>query len=128
LLDKSKQQINGIKPKQLMLRYLVFGFATFCSQNFELAEFAAPDYAGDSIRLLRDPIKSLQSMKDFKIQAPNVCNRKIVASGAWDLKNKLQKAVDKLKLNDWGLNYDEFKPSFSTNRVDRKVEQSSEQA
>jgi hypothetical protein len=102
-----------------MLRYMVFGFATFCSQDLKLGEFAAPDHAGSSIRSLRDRINLSQSMQGFNVKAPNGGEQHIVPGGCWDLKNELLRAITDLKMDEWGLDYDDFKPSLVGNRPNR---------
>ena len=99
-----------------MLRYMVFGFATFYPKDLELGEFAAPDHAGSSIRSLRNRINLSQSMQGIMVKAPDGVGRKIADGGCLDLKNELQKAITDLKMDEWGLDYDDFKASLVDNR------------
>jgi hypothetical protein len=98
---------------------MVFGFATFCSKDLEIGEFAVPDYAGSSIRSLRHRINLSQSMGGFMVGGPNGSEQHIIPSGPWDLKNELQKAITDLKMDEWGLDYDDFKPSLVDNQPNR---------
>jgi hypothetical protein len=102
-----------------MLKYMAFGLATFCSKDLELGEFAAPDHAGSSIRSLRNRIDLYQSMQGFTVKAPGGNERHIIPGGCWDLKNELQRAITDLKMDEWGLDYDDFKPSLVGNQPNR---------
>jgi hypothetical protein len=119
MLNDEAQKSQDLAPAYQMLRYTVFGFATFCSKDLELGEFAAPDHAGSSIRSLRNRINLSQSMEGFKVKGPNGSERSIIPGGYWDLKNELQRTITDLKMDGWGLDYDDFKPSLVDNRPNR---------
>jgi len=102
-----------------MLRYMVFGYAKFFSQHLELGEFAAPDHAGSSIRSLRNRIDEFQSTEGFHVISPNGGRRHVISGGSWDLKKELQKTIIDLKMDEWGLVYDDFKPSLVDNKPNR---------
>ena len=104
-------------PERRMLRCTVYGFAIFYSQDLELGAFAAPDHAGSSIRLLKNRINLFPSMQGYKVTSPKGGCRHIVNKGSWDLKNQLQEAITELKLDEWGLDYDDFKRSPVSNRL-----------
>ncbi|KAN0103381.1 hypothetical protein V8E51_011694 [Hyaloscypha variabilis] len=117
LLDREAQKQDEL-PVQSMLRSMVFGFATFCSQDLELGAFAAPDHAGNSIRSLENRINLSQSMQGFKAQSPSGSVQHILPGGIWDLKSELQKAITELKMDEWGLDYDDFKQLPVSNRLE----------
>ncbi|KAH8809258.1 hypothetical protein F5884DRAFT_901370 [Xylogone sp. PMI_703] len=119
LLD-CEAELKDSLPAQKMLRYMVFGFATFCSQDLKLGDFAVPDHAGSSIRLLRNHINLSQSMQGFSVGTSNGVRRHIHPGGSWDLKNELQKVISDLKMEEWGLDYDDFKPSLPDRVSDSK--------
>jgi hypothetical protein len=100
---------------------MAFGFVTFCSQDLQLREYGTSDHTGCSIRWLRDRINLLQSTQGFTVCPPNLhtSGRYIIQGGPWDLKNTLQTVMSDLNIDDWGLNYDDFKPSFGANRLDK---------
>jgi hypothetical protein len=58
-------------------------------------------------------------MQGFKVKAPNSSKRHIIPSGRWDLKNELQRAITDLKMDEWGLDYNDFKLSLVDNRLNR---------
>lgn len=105
-------------PELTLVRAMAFGFVTFCSQNLQLGEFGTPDHVECSIRWLRDRINLLQSTGGFTVCPPNVQGggRFIIQGGPWDLKNELQTVMSGLNIDDWGLDYDDFKPSLSVRR------------
>jgi len=121
LLDR-KDQENDLEPEQRLLRYTVFGWAAFHFQCLELGEFAAPYHAGYSIRSLRDRITSFQSVAGFDVVSPAGGRRHIIPRASWDLKNKLQRAITDLKMDEWGLNYDDFKPASIGNHLERDLD------
>jgi len=86
---------------------MAFGSATFLSQHLELGEFAAPDHAGSSISSLRSRLDSFYSGSTS------------LAGTGWDPKKKLQNAISDLKIDEWGLDYDNFKPSHVDNQSNR---------
>lgn len=98
---------------------MVYGFATFCSQDLQLGALAAPDHAGNSIRLLKKRIDLSQSMQGFNVTSTGGRGRHIVAQGGFDLKYELQKAIKELEMDTWGLDYDDFKQSSASNRPNR---------
>ena len=118
MLDREAQK-KDLLPERKMLRYTVFGFATFCSQDLELGEFAAPDHAGSSVRSLRNRIDLSLSMEGFKVKSPSGGVWFIDPGESWDLKNELQRAISDLKMDEWGLDYDDFKPPFVGNPPNR---------
>jgi Holliday junction resolvasome RuvABC ATP-dependent DNA helicase subunit len=91
-----------------MLRCMVFGFAEFCSQDFELGAFAALDYSGSSIRSLKIRIDQIEKLSDFTVKT-STDSRSVVENDYFDLKNQLQKAMNNLKMDEWGLDYNDFK-------------------
>jgi hypothetical protein len=90
---------------------MAFGFATLCSKDLRLGEFATPDHAGISIQSLKYHIDTLRSMKDFQVSSnsKNSNAQLIVPGGKWDLKKQLQKAIRDLKMEQWGLDYDKYR-------------------
>ncbi|KAE9366922.1 hypothetical protein N431DRAFT_445613 [Stipitochalara longipes BDJ] len=99
-------------PEHRMLGCMAIGFATSWNQNLKVGNFAAPDHAGSSVRLLIEQIKQSQTMEGWTVQAPNEgASRFIIPGGKFDLKAELQKTIIDLKMDDWGLNYDDFKQS-----------------
>ncbi|KAE8454334.1 hypothetical protein EG329_005259 [Mollisiaceae sp. DMI_Dod_QoI] len=117
LLDGEKQKDSTL-PEQKMVKYMVFGHAIFYSQDLELGEFSRPNHAGSSIRLLRSRISLFQSVEGFNIQSSKGTNRHVAIGGSWDLRTELQKAISDLKIDEWGLDYDDFKQSFADGRSD----------
>ncbi len=101
-----------------MVKYMAFGHAIFYSQDLELGEFSQPNHAGSSIRLLRSRISLFQSVEGFNIQSSKGTNRHVAIGGPWDLRNELEKAISDLKIDEWGLDYDDFKQSFADGRSD----------
>jgi len=100
-----------------MLQWLVIGSATFYSQDLKLGAFAIPDHAGTSIRSLCDRTALIQSLVGCIVEFPTGVRRHVLKDGVWDLKYKMQKAIDDLKMDEWGLDYDDFKPVRADNRV-----------
>jgi hypothetical protein len=97
-------------PEYNMLKFMVFGHATFLAREFELGEFAALDHAGSSIRMVSDRIKSAQYTHDFSVKSPSGGSRKIIQGGVWDLKRTLEEAVKNLSMDKWGVEYADIKP------------------
>ena len=109
LLKPQGEQLD-LLPNRLY-KYMAFGDATFCSQNLQLGPFASPDYRGSSMRSLRDGISSWQSVGGFVIACPPPgCQNLNIQGTTWDLKCPLQNAITKLKMDEWGLNMDDFRP------------------
>jgi hypothetical protein len=105
-----------------MLKWMMDGFVTFCSKSLELAEFAAPDHAGRSIRSLRNGIKLTRSMHGIFVRRYIRDGQYVSAThrgGSWELKDELQGAINDLKIDEWGLDYDDFRPSHASNRQNR---------
>ena len=98
------------------LKYMAFGFATFYTQHLELGKFATPDHAGSSIRSLKDRIDSFQSIEGFTVTSPSGNSR---IFNSWDLKKELQRAISDLNMNEWGLDYENYKPSHVCNQRNR---------
>lgn len=95
-----------------MIICTIVGFTQLCSQDLKLGEFSAPDHAGISIRWLKIHIDLSQSMQGFVVKPPNGGGENIIPGGIWDLKYWLQKCIRDLNMDEWGLNYDDFKPSL----------------
>jgi hypothetical protein len=106
---------QDLLPEHKMVKYMAFGLATFCSKDLELGEFAVPDHAGSSIRSLRNRINLSLSMQGFRVKGPNGTERYMIPGGRYDLKNELQRAITDLKMDEWGLDYDDFKLSLVDN-------------
>ena len=101
---KSEGSVND------MLKFLVFGHATFLTQELKLGEFAASDHAGSSIRMVLDRIKSAQYTNNVNVKSPSGDPRNIVEGGPWDLKHTLEKAINKLNIDKWGVEYTDTEP------------------
>jgi hypothetical protein len=113
ILQKSSDDQN--KPEQVLLGCMVLGFASHCDQNLKLGNFAAPDYAGISVRSLEVKIDNLISMQGYHVGIPKIGKKRwINNNGIWDLKYNLQKAIKDLKMDGWGLEYNEFRRSSSS--------------
>ncbi|KAH7112792.1 hypothetical protein B0J11DRAFT_619450 [Dendryphion nanum] len=95
--------VTSKESKNYMLKCMVFGHATFFCQDLELSEFAAPDHAGSSIRTVLDRIKSTQYTNDFFVASPSMESGSIVKNGLWDLKHRLEKAVEDMEMDKWGI-------------------------
>jgi hypothetical protein len=100
-----------------MVRWLVIGSATCFAQDLKLGPFAMPDHASTSIRSLCDHVASTQSLDVYWVEAPDGKKKHALKDGLWDLKNKMQKAIKDLKMDEWGLDYDDFRPVYVDNRV-----------
>jgi hypothetical protein len=100
-----------------MLRCLVIGSATCYAQDLKLGLFAVPDYASTSIRSLCNHMASTQSLEGHWVESPDGKRKHIIKDGRWDLKHKMQKAIVDLKMDEWGLNYDDFKPVHVDARI-----------
>jgi hypothetical protein len=100
-----------------MVGCLVIGSATRYAQDLKLGAFAVPDYPSTSIRSLCDHMASTQSLEGYRVESPNGEKEHVVKDGPWDLKHKMQKAIENLKMDEWGLDYDDFKPVHVDNRV-----------
>ncbi|KAF8859492.1 hypothetical protein BDZ45DRAFT_725244 [Acephala macrosclerotiorum] len=118
-LVSSENRQTDTLPEQKMLRCMAIGLAAVCSQDLELGEYAVADHAKSSIRSLISRIDLLQSMQCFEVTAPSGGNRHIFPGGSWDLKDTLLRAISGLKIDEWGLNYEDFKPARATDRLDR---------
>ncbi|KAH8803295.1 hypothetical protein F5884DRAFT_711969 [Xylogone sp. PMI_703] len=121
LLGSEIQKTNPI-PVQERVKYMVFGFATFSSQYLKVGEFSLPDHAGSSVRSLKNSINSLPSVRGFAVTSPTGGVGEIINGGIWDLENKLQTAMNDLKMDDWGLEYDDFKPRAICNQQNRVLD------
>jgi hypothetical protein len=94
---------------------MVYGVTVFHSRDLGLGEFAAADHAGSSIRSLKRSINSLQSMKGIKIRVGH--GQSIIHPGhPWEVVDDLKKGIDDLKMDEWGLDYDDFKPPSTKDR------------
>jgi hypothetical protein len=100
---------KGEAPEHNMLKFMVFGHATFLAREFELGEFAALDHAGSSIRMVSDRIKSAQYTHGFTVKSPSGGSRYITQGGSWDLKHTLEEAVKDLNMDKWGVEYADIK-------------------
>jgi hypothetical protein len=109
---------KGTLPETSLLRAMTFGYLTFSSQTLQLGEFGTPDHAGCSVMWLKRSINSLETMQGFTVCPPvnHVGGRCIIGGGTWDLKKKLQDAMSDLKIEEWGLDYDDFKPTIDPKR------------
>jgi hypothetical protein len=104
-------------PEHTLLRAMALGFLSLCSQKLQLGEFRTPDHAGCSVGWLKRSINALESMKGFRVCPPNEHGCKsIVGGGGWDVKKKLQDAMTDLKIEEWGLDYDDFKSTVDPKR------------
>ena len=104
-------------PESFLARAMAFGYLTFSSQTLQLLEFGTPDHAGCSVMWLKRSINSLESTKGFTVCPPDKHGgRFIIEGGIWDLKKKLQDAMTDLKIEEWGLDYDDFKPTIGPKR------------
>lgn len=68
-----------------------------------------PDYTGVSVRSLRDQIACMVDERDFDILGPG--NKRQWSN--WPplrTKDHLSKCLEELKIDEWGLDYDNFKP------------------
>ncbi|KUJ11366.1 uncharacterized protein LY89DRAFT_723173 [Mollisia scopiformis] len=107
--------VDNMKSQKLkqskMLVSMVLGNAMFCSQELQLGDFALPDYAGSSVRLLREGIDVVQTANGLMIKAKKEADtsRYIQDGGRWDLNYKLEEAIKALNMDGWGLNFDDFK-------------------
>ncbi|PMD24653.1 hypothetical protein NA56DRAFT_643173 [Hyaloscypha hepaticicola] len=100
-------------PQYTLLRAMALGFLSLCSQNLQLGEFRTPDHAGCSVRWLERSINSLETMKGFTVcPSNNHGGRWIREGGPWDVEKILQDAMTDLKIEEWGLDYDDFKPTI----------------
>jgi hypothetical protein len=61
-------------------------------------------------------------MKDITVETYEGDSEDITNEGEWDLKYLLQKTMTDLKMEECGLNYDDFSPSFITNREEKLLE------
>jgi hypothetical protein len=111
--------LNGewLRDDLKMLRCLVIGSATCSAQDLKLGAFAVPDYASTSIYSLCNQIASTESLEGCWVESPAHSGKHIDKYGVWDLKYKMQRVIEDLKMNEWGLNYDDFKPVHVDNRV-----------
>jgi hypothetical protein len=108
---------EGLTGDLKMLRCLVIGSATCYAQDLKLGLFAVPDYASTSIRSLCNHMASTQSLEGYWVESPDGKKQHINKDGPWDLKHKMQKAIEDLKMDEWGLDYDDFKPVHADNRI-----------
>jgi hypothetical protein len=110
--------IPATSPESTLLRAMIFGFMTFSSQNLQLGEFSTPGHAGWSVRLLESRINSLINVENFTVcpQKNIRAGRSVAQGGIWDLKTKLQGVMTDLKIDEWGLDYDCFKPTMAAKR------------
>ncbi|CZR66800.1 uncharacterized protein PAC_16701 [Phialocephala subalpina] len=125
LLD-SRRQSDDRKQEKKMIRRMVLGDATFCSQALKIGEYATPDHNGSSVYLLKDRIERMQSTTGFFVHKEGSNGRDdsfVPVGGPFDLKHALQKAIDELKIEAWGLDYDDFKPTILGKRPASAVEQ-----
>jgi len=108
---------EGTLPESSLLKAMTFGYLTFSCQNLQLGEFRTPDHAGYSVVWLKRNINSLEPMHGFTVCPPTSHGgRCIIEGGSWDLKKKLQDAMTDLKIEEWGLDYDDFKPTMGPTR------------
>lgn len=108
---------DDILPESFLARAMAFGYLTFSSQTLKLGEFGTPDHAGCSVMWLRRSINSLETTKGFTVCPPNhKGGRMIKEGGPCDLKKQLQDAMTNLKIEEWGLDYDDFKPTMGPTR------------
>jgi len=90
---------------------MALGYVTFSSRDLQLGEFRTPDHAGCSVVWLKRSIDSLKTMLGFTVCPPhNHGGRFIIEGGPWDVKKILQDAMADLNIDEWGLEYDDFKP------------------
>jgi hypothetical protein len=110
---------EGILPESSLLKAMVFGYLTFSSRDLQLGEFRTPDHAGCSVAWLKRRIDSLKTMLGFTVCPPkNHSGRFIIEGGPWDVKKKLQDAMADLNIDEWGLEYEDFKPTMGPKRPD----------
>ncbi|KAF2021423.1 hypothetical protein BU24DRAFT_487848 [Aaosphaeria arxii CBS 175.79] len=100
----------------VMLRSLVLGHATFLARDLKLGDFAATDHFGSSIRMVTSLIKSVRYTKGVWVDARNCGHGQFTMSegGRWDFKCALEKVVESLKMDDWGIELTDFKPLSGT--------------
>lgn len=102
---------------QQMVRWLVIGSATCFAQDVKLGVFAVPDHASTSIRSICNHVDSTQSLDVYFVESPDYTKRHVLKDGVWDLKYRMQNAIEDLKVDEWGLDYDDFKPVYVDIRV-----------
>ena len=105
-----KYQIHSLPAASKFLRLAFFGYATFYLQKLEFGEFAKPDFDGNSIRLLDDRVKSLPSMGGITVQDSDRSFGPIPPDS--EFKSEAQRLISEVLIEDCGLDYDDFQPSF----------------
>jgi hypothetical protein len=112
-----QKDLDKKSPEDTLLRAMALGYLTFSSRDLQLGEFRTPDHAGCSVGWLKRSINSLETMKGFTVCPPkNHGGRFIIEGGPWDVKGKLQDAMADLNIDEWGLEYDDFKPTMGPKR------------
>ena len=98
---------------------MALGFLSLCSHKLQLGEFRTPDHAGCSVGWLKRSIDSLETMKGFTVCPRNKHGgRYIIEGGTWDVQKKLQDAMANLNIDEWGLDYKDFKQTTGPKRPD----------
>lgn len=105
----------------IMCRYLAYGSASYIARDLSLGDYSLPDYAGMSILFLRGHLQSVPSYNRVSVNTPDGKGRSF-KEGGWDLKYDLEKAMKKLELDTWGLNFDDFKHPDEHIRPDKATE------
>jgi hypothetical protein len=108
-------------PENVLCRYMALGSVSFVSRDLGLGEFASPDHAGISLRILSQRILHAHSLPKFVVSSGT--SRRIPnAGGIYDLKSHLQKAIDDLEMNEWGLEYNDYSPPNNHSRPDKTLD------
>ncbi|KAN0092035.1 hypothetical protein V8E51_017882 [Hyaloscypha variabilis] len=98
-------------PEDKMFSLMAMGHTSFYLRHLELAEFAKDGHVGSSIRLLSDRVDSFPSMANFSVVGPHGSSTWILPGTPFDLKSELQGFLAVLRTEEWGLDYNMFKPS-----------------
>lgn len=116
LLDQEDQKKDSNTAAKLC-RYMVFGHATFLSQELRLREFALPSYAGTSFLTLRGTLQRSYGLHEDGVNTAHnpSLKWKIHSRSEWDLKAQLLNVVQQMDTEHWGLDYDEFIKSQAKN-------------
>lgn len=90
-----------------MSRCVLLGFVGLQIERFG---FEQPDHSGISVRWLEKSIECMPDMTNYLFkESSSRWNCATLSRGT--VKGILSKCIEDLKIDEWGLDYDDFKPS-----------------
>lgn len=110
-----------------MIQCTAIGCVVSCCQILQVGIFAAPDYSGVSVCGAISATQQLALLRDARVFTTDdrSLTLRINPTSSWDVNKQVQDAVDGLQVDEWGLDYENFKrePVIDQIRQDLKEQE-----